>query len=171
MNLWRKLSNHLVWWLRDIFINAIAASVLVPMPIRYIVYRLYGIRTQTMLISPRCFFGRPQITIGKNSFVNYGCYFDTSAPIEIGQGCAIGPEVMFCSTSHEIGSQTRRAGTSVYAPIKVEDGVWIGTRATILPGVIIGRGVVIAAGSVVTKNCEPNCLYAGVPARKVRELD
>lgn len=52
----------------------------------------------------------------------------------------------------------------------VDDGTWIGSCSLILPGVHIGKGVIIAAGSVVTKDCEDNCLYAGNPAKLVRRL-
>lgn len=53
----------------------------------------------------------------------------------------------------------------------MEDGCWLGGNVTVLPGVTIGRGCVIAAGAVVTKSCDPNGLYAGVPARRIRDLD
>jgi maltose O-acetyltransferase len=52
--------------------------------------------------------------------------------------------------------------------VRIGDRCWIGARATILPGVSIGDGTVVAAGAVVTKDCEPDALYAGVPARRLR---
>ena len=55
-------------------------------------------------------------------------------------------------------------------PIIVGDGCWIGANSLIMPGVTIGNGVVIAAGSVVTKDCESDCLYGGVPAKKIKEF-
>lgn len=64
----------------------------------------------------------------------------------------------------------RRAGPSTQEPITVQEGTWIGARSTILPGVTIGAGVIVAAGSVVTRDCDPHSLYAGVPARKIRSL-
>jgi acetyltransferase-like isoleucine patch superfamily enzyme len=56
-------------------------------------------------------------------------------------------------------------------PIKIGEGVWIGARATILPGVTIGAGSVVAAGSLVTKDMPANVLIAGVPAKVIRELE
>jgi maltose O-acetyltransferase len=53
----------------------------------------------------------------------------------------------------------------------IGNGVWVGVNATILPGITIGDGCVIAAGAVVTSDCEPNCLYGGVPAKIIKRLD
>jgi maltose O-acetyltransferase len=77
---------------------------------------------------------------------------------------------MFCTSTHEIGSRERRGGKSISIPIKVGNGCWIGARSMILPGVTIGDGCIIAAGSVVTKDCEPNGLYAGTPAKRIKDL-
>lgn len=56
-------------------------------------------------------------------------------------------------------------------PIEIKDGCWIGAGSIILPGTIVGSGCVIAAGSLVKGECKPNCLYAGIPAKIIRELD
>ncbi|EHM32411.1 Putative acetyltransferase [Enterococcus faecium E4453] len=56
------------------------------------------------------------------------------------------------------------------APIVIEDGSWIGANVTVIPGVTIHKGAIVAAGSVVVKDCEENALYAGVPAKKIRNL-
>ena len=99
------------------------------------------------------------------------CYFDTRGPIAIGRSCDLGMEVMFCSSSHRAGPRSKRAGEYFHAPIVVGDGTWIGSRALILPGVTIGEGCIVAAGAVVTEDCAPDGLYAGVPARRVRDLE
>ena len=96
--------------------------------------------------------------------------FYCGVPIVIGARCNIAMQVMFCTENHEIGDASRRAGALVCAPISVGDGCWIGTRAIILPGVSIGEGCIIAAGAVVNRDCAPNGLYAGVPAKRVRDL-
>lgn len=64
----------------------------------------------------------------------------------------------------------KRGGPVKASPIVVEHGVWIGAGAVILPGVVIKQGAIIASGAVVTKECEANCIYAGVPAKKIKEL-
>lgn len=78
---------------------------------------------------------------------------------------------MICTTTHYIGDENKRAGNSLRKPITIGRGCWIGTRSIILPGVTIGDGCIIAAGSVVNKDCEPNGLYAGCPAKRIKNLD
>jgi maltose O-acetyltransferase len=110
------------------------------------------------------------VRIGKETFINNNCFFLNLNSVTIGENCAIGPEVMFADATHYIGGQKRRAGGLVTKPIEVGNGCWIGARAMILPGVHVGESCVISAGAVVTKNCQANGLYAGVPARRVKDL-
>jgi acetyltransferase-like isoleucine patch superfamily enzyme len=77
---------------------------------------------------------------------------------------------MLCTSGHRIGSAERRAGVYVADPIAIGDGSWIGTRAVLLGGVTVGAGCMVAAGAVVVADCQPNGLYAGTPARRVRDL-
>ena len=76
-----------------------------------------------------------------------------------------------CCVSHEIGREELRAGNAKSGDIIIEDGSWIGIGAIILPGVTIGKGSIIAAGSVVKENVEPNSLVGGVPAKLIRYLE
>ncbi|MRH41261.1 hypothetical protein GH741_01070 [Aquibacillus halophilus] len=156
---------------RDLIINKIASSYVVPTVIRHIIYKWYGIKTKTKNISPGCFFGGNNISIGENSFINYNCFFDNAGKIEIEKNCSIAMDVLFCTSSHEMGNSDKRAGKGVGQPIKLGQGCWVGARATILPGVTIGHGCIIAAGSVVNKDCEPNGIYAGVPAKRIKEIE
>jgi acetyltransferase-like isoleucine patch superfamily enzyme len=155
---------------RGFFINWLAASPLLVNPVRASLMRLYGIRTSTHGIRPGCYFAGRDIVIGAGTFVNYRCFFDGSAPIRIGKKCGIGMEVLFCTSTHIMGPATERAGRVNPQPITVGDGCWIGARSVILPGVTIGDGCVIAAGTVVNKDCAANGMYAGVPARRTKEL-
>lgn len=113
-----------------------------------------------------------ELKVGSNSFFNDRCVvFNEYASVTIGSFCAIATEVMLCTTTHVIGGEGCRASDQVIGiPIIIEDGCWIGARSTILPGVVIKKGCIIAAGSVVTKDCEPNGLYAGVPAKRIKDL-
>jgi maltose O-acetyltransferase len=79
-------------------------------------------------------------------------------------------QVLIGTSSHEVGPPEKRAGTLVKQGVTIEDGCWVGARAIVLPGVTIGRGCIIASGAVVTKDCEPGGLYAGVPARRLRDV-
>jgi len=152
-------------------INKIGGSVLFNNRLRKRIYKLGGIKNiQSLGLRDNLFFYSDKIKIGKEVFINRGCYFYNFDLIEIGDRCSIAPEVMFCTTSHEIGDHYRRTGELTSAPIRIGQGCWIGTRATILPGVSIGDGCIIAAGAIVTKDCEPNGVYAGVPAKRIKEL-
>lgn len=125
-------------------------------------------------IMPNYFFDSDAIEIGKNSFINRNFQQHDGGrneKIHIGNNVMIAMNVTFASSSHEVGkNSSRRAGNGYSKPINIEDGVWIGAGVIILPGVTVGKGSVIAAGSLVTKDIEKNCLYAGVPARKVKDL-
>ncbi|WNQ10815.1 acyltransferase [Paenibacillus aurantius] len=156
--------------LHKLFVNVVAASVLTPSSVRARIYRAFGIRTETTFLGPRCFFSGSRVHIGEGAFVNTGCFFENHGEITIGRNSSLGMEVMLCASTHEMGGPDKRAGTPVGKPIVIGDGVWIGTRATVLPGVRIGDGCVIAAGAVVTKDCAPHGIYAGTPARRVKEL-
>ena len=103
-------------------------------------------------------------------FANYECWFDLGADIVIGNKCNIAMKVTFMNSDHDVTDSERRAVMYHPKPIIVGDGCWIGANSLIMPGVTIGNGVVIAAGSVVTKDCESDCLYGGVPAKKIKEL-
>ena len=77
---------------------------------------------------------------------------------------------MFCTSTHALGTPARRAGQPTVAGIVVGDGCWIGTRATLLPGVTVAPRCIVAAGAVVTRDTRPDGLYGGVPAVLLREL-
>lgn len=155
--------------LRDSVVNGVASSALTPYKLRFLIYKTYGMNVKTVNIKPRCFFGNNNISIGENSFINYGNFFDTD--VSVGNNCSIGYNSVFASVSHEIGESGKRAGSPYVKPIIIGNGTWIGANATVLPGVTIGEGCIIASGAVVTENCLPNGLYAGVPARRVKELN
>lgn len=168
------MKNILVWlkllW-RDLFLNCICASILIPRHLRYFLYKIYGLDINTTQIFPRCFIGNSNISIGKNTYINYKCFFNTAGGINIGNNCNIAYKVTFCTSTHEIGDCKRRAGNPICKPIVIKNGCWIGANSIILPGVTIGEGCIIGAGSVVTKDCEPNGLYIGNPAKRIKTLD
>ncbi|MCD9154519.1 acyltransferase [Aeromicrobium duanguangcaii] len=150
---------------RDLTLNGLARSSLLPRALRFRLLRALGMDIPGWTaIMPGCWFGGTDVHIGDGTTVNYGVFFDTAAPITIGERCDIGMEAMLCTSTHEKGGPDRRAGKAGGAPIVIEDGVWIGTRALIMPGVRVGSGCIIAAGAVVTSDCEPHRVYAGVPA-------
>ena len=156
--------------LRDIFMNGIAGSYVCPRFVRTFVYRGFGNQIKTYQISPRCFLGGSNLSVGENTFINYGNFFDLTAGIIIGSNVRIGPKSVFITGSHEIGDSIKRAGERKQASIVIEDGCWIGAGVTVLPPVTIKHGSVVAAGAVVTEDCESDTLYGGVPARILRRF-
>jgi len=79
--------------------------------------------------------------------------------------------VTILTVDHEIGPPDERCGTEVAAPVEIGDGCWLGSHVTILPGVRVGEGAIVAAGSLVTRDVAPNMLVGGVPARVLRNLE
>jgi acetyltransferase-like isoleucine patch superfamily enzyme len=113
---------------------------------------------------------RLRTRIGARSVINRGCCIDVRTGLTIGDDVSISPEVAILTTQHDLNDpEFALLGKRVV----IEDHVWIGMRAMVLPGVTIGRGAVIAAGAVVTKDVAPLDIVAGVPARPVgrRTLD
>lgn len=164
-----KQEFKLIW--RDFILNKVCSTVLLPNFIRRFLYRMNGIDLERNVnICAHCFMGSNKLKIGRGTFVNYNVWFNTAGGIRIGSQCNIACNVMFLTSTHEFGDEGRRAGTDISKAITIGDGTWIGARAIILPGVTIGKAVIIGAGAVVTKDCESNCLYAGNPARKIKEL-
>jgi acetyltransferase-like isoleucine patch superfamily enzyme len=109
------------------------------------------------------------ITVGNGVFIGSGCAFTGHAPIAIGDAVMIAHKVNLVTAGHPVEPENRRRYITA-EPITVESDVWIGVAATVLPGVTIGAGSVVAAGAVVTHDIPPATMVAGVPARVVRYL-
>ncbi|NKY64418.1 acyltransferase [Gordonia rubripertincta] len=156
---------------RDVLLNTIFASGLFPKPLRWRALRASGMGVSKSSIASSVFFGSTRVSIGEETYVSYGCFFDSLAPISIGRRCSVGMRVSFVTSDHEVGIPPMpRAAGEGRRPIVVGDYCWIGAGAIILPGVVVGEGCIISAGAVVIRDCEPNGLYAGVPAIRKRDL-
>ncbi len=108
------------------------------------------------------------ITVGKNVFINSGCCFQDQGGIVIGDDVLIGHMVVLATLNHELEPSKRQS--MIPGPIVIKDKVWVGSHSTILAGVTIGEGAVVAAGAVVTKDVPPNTVVAGVPAKVVKTI-
>ena len=106
------------------------------------------------------------IHIGKNVFINAGCKFQDQGGIYIEDGVLIGHNAVLATINH-MEDPEKRAGM-IFQPIHIEKKVWLGANVTVLPGVTIGEGSVIAAGAVVTKDVPPYAVVAGVPAKVIK---
>ena len=156
---------------RDVVLNGIIGAKLVPRGLRWRALRVAGLDVQRSSINANVFFGWTRVTIGRAVLINSEVFVDAAARVTIGDRVSIGPRAVILTGTHEIGTEDRRAGRDVAAPVTIGAGAWIGAHATILPGVTVGRGAVVAAGALVTEDCVPNGLYVGVPARLVRIVD
>lgn len=128
--------------------------------------RCYALRAAGFQIKSGCLmYAMPRITgggpihqrlkIGQDCLFNIGCLLDLADSITIGDRVGVGHEVLFLTATHEIGPKEQRAGALTTAPIVVGDGVWLGSRCIILPGVTVGAGSVISAGSIVNNDVPP----------------
>ena len=116
-----------------------------------------------------CDYGS-QIHLQDNVFINFNCIILDCARVDIGAGTILGPNVQIYTVTHPVDPAARTNGQEFAAPISIGSNVWIGGGAIILPGVKIGNGAVIGAGSVVTKEVAPNTVVAGNPARLIRQF-
>lgn len=112
-------------------------------------------------------FGK-NIRIGKDVFINSGCHFQDQGGIEIGDGALIGHNVVLATINHDLVPAMNRKNH--YAPIKIGAHVWIGSNATVLPGVTIGDWAVVAAGAVVTRDVPSMTVVGGVPAKVLKTM-
>lgn len=139
--------------------------------VREIMKELFGkkIDVSTTLIPPfYTDFGR-NTTIGKNCMIQQCCTFFDRGGITIGNNVAIAPKVNLITLNHDYAPDNRDA--TYCKPIILEDNVWVGINTTILPGVVVGKNAVIAAGSIVTKDVPPNTIVGGNPARVLKKIE
>ena len=112
-------------------------------------------------------FGK-NIKVGRNVFINSGCCFQDQGGIEIGDGTLIGHQVVIATLNHDPDPEKR--GDMFPRPDKNGAKQWIGSHATLLPGVTVGEGAIVAAGAVVTRDVPPRSVVAGVPARVIKSI-
>lgn len=117
----------------------------------------------------RCDYGF-NIAIGQRTFVNYEAVLLDCNRITIGVDVQIGPGVHIYTATHPLDRATRASGLEAALPVTIEDGVWLGGRAVVCPGVTIGAGTVVGAGSVVVRDLPSGVLAVGNPCRVVRSI-
>lgn len=135
---------------------------------RRFIYRLGGVRIGrgSALHMGIKFYNGHNIRIGKDSIIGEGTVLDGRDKLIIGDHVDIASEVMIYNAEHDVNDPNFSA---ISAPVEVNDYVFIGPRAIILPGVKIGRGAVIGAGAVVTKDVPEFLIVGGVPAKEIAQ--
>lgn len=152
----------IIFW-RTIIINEIIQCVPI-FSLRSLCFRLSGMQIgKGSYIFRKCNLQDPgNISIGNNTIIGFYCRLDGRGTLKIGNNVNISSYTILEAGSHDFVSFR-----DCYAPIIIEDHVWIGTRSMILQGVTVGEGAIVAAGSVVTRSIPPYTIVAGVPAKKI----
>ena len=117
-----------------------------------------------------CSYGK-NTYLGDYVFMNYMCTILDNNEVRIGNHVMIGPAVQIYTAAHDLQAEARNQGWEVAKPILIEDNVWIGGGAILLPGVRIGRNAVVGAGAVVSQNVAVNTIVAGNPDRVIRKIE
>lgn len=138
--------------------------------VRRFFYRLMGVKIGrgSALHMHIHFYNPKNIKIGEDSIIGEGSVLDGRDNLIIGNHVDIATEVMIYNSEHDVESNDFHP---ISAPVLIEDYVFIGPRAIILPGVKIGKGAVIGAGAVVVKDVEQMKIVGGVPAKVIKERD
>lgn len=164
-----KILGRIYNWVLDIELLLVTWAGLVPVhTFRLFIYYLAGMRIGSgsrIHIGAR-FFYPANIKIGKGTIIGDNAFLDGRDKLLIGDNVDIASAVMIYNSEHDVNSDDFHA---VNGPVEIGDYVFIGPRAIILPGVKIGKGAVVAAGAVVTKDVEEYMVVGGVPAEKIGE--
>lgn len=155
---------NLLLFIHNQFINQIPSHCLRRIFLRQVMHLKIG--TGSALHMGLQLYTYGHITLGDHCVIDRDCALDGRGEITIGNNVNISPEVMILTAYHDPDSEDFRG---VHKPVVIEDNAWIATRAMILPGVTIGKGAIVAAGAVVTKNVAPKTIVGGNPAKIIRE--
>ena len=142
--------------------------VFFPNPIRRYYLRLFGlvIDSRKSCIHRKCkFFHIGKFRMGRDSVINFGCYIDNRRGVYIGNNVGIAHNTKIYTLGHNLDDPTF---STKGAPVYIEDNVFVFSNAIVMPGVTIGEGAIVLAGSVVTKNVAPWTVVGGNPAKIVR---
>lgn len=160
-----RLINYLLDW--DLLLLRIVGQIPI-YSVRNFFYLLAGVKigSKSHLHIGTQFFNPKNIKIGNGTIIGQNAFLDGRDKLIIGNNVDIASDVMIYNSEHDINSDDFKA---IEAPVEIEDYVFIGPRAIILPGVKVGRGAVVAAGAVVTKDVPDFSIVGGVPAKVIGE--
>lgn len=162
--LWLSASDSLQWWQRE-------AAFLHAHSLERAIQNGMKVGRNPRVEPGVIFMGQDQITIGDDFTCSFGATFRAvAAPIKIGNQVNVGPLACVIGANHGL-DRDRPINDQPHQSLEITiaDDVWLGAGAIVLPGVHLGRGAVIAAGSVVTADVPPLAVMAGVPAQKIKE--
>lgn len=165
-----KIVNRVKNWFLDMqlyFLHAVSRHL--PFwSIRKMFFKLAGVSIgKGSTIHMGCRFFEPSgLTVGQDTIIGDGAFLDGRADLVIGDHVDMASEVMIYNSEHDVNDPAFKA---IEEPVKISDYVFIGPRAIILPGVKIGKGAVVAAGAVVTKDIPSYKIVGGIPAEIIGE--
>ncbi len=166
-----RILKIIIWFFYHLLIDTRDAIIILACKqpfhfLRYPILKLFGMNIDSnSSIHMGCRLYHPwNIIIGKNTIVNPYCILDGRTGLKIGNNVSISERSIILSLEHDPQSSTFESKGAI---TKIDDYVWIGMGAIILPGVSLGVGVIVAAGSVVTKNVDDFTIVGGVPAKKI----
>jgi maltose O-acetyltransferase len=133
---------------------------------------MFGGIGKNLVIEPPfyCSYGK-NTYFGDYAFLNYMCDIIDNNEVRIGSHVMFGPSVHIFTAAHDLQAEARIRGWEIAKPVTIEDNVWLGGGALILPGVRIGKNAVVGAGAVVTKDVPANTIVGGNPAKVIREIE
>lgn len=164
-----KIINRLYSYIVDIELLILRITGIIPIYfIRWLIYRGAGVKIGkgSHIYLGTQFFYPAGVEIGKGTAIGQNAFLDGRDKLKIGDHVDIASDVMIYNCEHDIESEDFHA---VCAPVEIGAYVFIGPRAIILPGVKIGKGAIIAAGAVVTKDVAEFTIVGGVPAKIISE--
>ena len=135
-------------------------------------YKIFPNSGKNLHIEPPvfCDYGY-NMKIGDDCFFNFNCVFLDICEIKIGNGVKFGPNVSLYGGTHPVNAKIRRTGLEYGKPIVIGDDSWMGGNCCVLPGVTIGKRVIVGAGAVVTKDVPDDAVVAGNPAKIIKMID
>ena len=168
----RQLREDARWTGHYVVFSTLGGSMWIPRVLRRLLFVLAGASMQSSPGPRSIFAGHPRnLTVGREVYLNRGVFIEANAPVTVGDECALGMEVMILTSHHPLDRFGTWSSSAEGRPVVIGDRVWIGARAVILPGAVIDSDVVIPAAAFVAGHCRSHGLYAGVPARRIRDFD
>jgi acetyltransferase-like isoleucine patch superfamily enzyme len=110
-----------------------------------------------------------RVELGRDVFLASGCWLHAAGGITLEDGVQVGPYAVLVSADHTKMDASYRFGESALAPIRICRGAWIAAHATVTKGIVVGRGALLAANSVATRDVPPFAKVGGVPARAIEK--
>lgn len=166
------MSFKLKMYLWKVF-NSIQRLPIFPPFLRTILLNMTGCQMDpSARIEEYVYLGSNHIKMGKKTIINVGAFLDGCGEIILEDQARCGPYVRILTGTHEWTDNPdfRVSEDLIMSSVHIKKGAWVGMGVTILPGVTIAEGCVIGSNSLVTKDTEPNGLYVGSPAKRVKDL-